>query len=153
MDEERDIEMNINYTNTLTPEEFNALRTAVGWGAIESSSAAKGLEHTALVVSARDGEKAVGMARAITDYGYVVYISDVVVLPEYQGQGIGRELMSRIMAYVDKNTAPGQEKLTVLVAAQGKEEFYEKLGFIRRPAEGMGCGMSLQIKKEAEDTP
>ncbi|MCL2351220.1 MAG: GNAT family N-acetyltransferase [Firmicutes bacterium] len=139
----------IAYANTLSLDEFNALRASVGWSAIERSLAAKGLEHTAFAVCARDGEKAIGMARVVTDYGYTVYIGDVVVRPEYQGKGVGREIMTRIMSYIDENISPGQMKVIVLMAAKGKEEFYEKFGFISRPTEELGCGMSQSIRKEA----
>ena len=137
--------MNINYTNTLTPEEFNSLRAAVGWNTIEGSLAARGLEHTAFTVCAKDSKKAIGMARVITDYGYTVYIADVIVHPEYQGIGIGREIMTRIMAYINANIAPGQWKFITLMAAKGKEGFYEKFGFVKRPSDDSGCGMSQRI--------
>jgi len=141
--------MNITYTNTLTPEEFNGLRAAVGFGVIESQLTAKGLEHSAFIVCIRDAGKAIGMARIITDYGYTVYIADVIVHPDYQGKGIGRKMMTRVMAYIDENIAPGQGKFIVLVAAKGKEEFYEKFDFIQRPTDSKGCGMSQWISKEA----
>jgi predicted GNAT family N-acyltransferase len=140
----------MRYENSLTVEEFNALRVAVGWSAIENELAAKGLENTAFVVCAKDGEKAVGMARVITDYGYVVNITDVIVVPEYQGKGIGGEIMSRVMAYVNENIAPGQKKMISLLSRAGKEEFYEKYGFIKRPKDDLGCGMSFWIDKTSE---
>jgi predicted N-acetyltransferase YhbS len=143
--------MNIIYSNTITPDEFNALRAAVGWSVIERSLATKGLENTAFIICARNGEKAIGMARVITDYGYVVYIADVIVLPEYQGKGIGGEIMSRVMMYINDNIAQGQGKSIILMSAKGKEEFYEKFGFVKRPTDNVGCGMTQWIKKEGND--
>ena len=143
--------MNVTYTNTLTADEFNALRSAVDWNVIENSLAAKGLEHTAFLVCVRDGEKAVGMARIISDYGYVVYIADVIVLPEYQGKGLGREIMSRIMGYIKDNTTQGQSKYIALMAAKGKEEFYEKFGFVKRPTDSLGSGMTIWYEKKDDE--
>ena len=139
--------MEILYTNSLTPEESNLLRVSVGWNKIENSLAAKGLENTAFIVCARHAGKAVGMARVITDYGYVVYIADMIVLPDYQGHGIGGEIMSRIMDYINENTAQGHCKYIGLHASKGKEEFYEKYGFIKRPADNLGCGMTQWIDR------
>jgi len=139
--------MNIEYTNSLTVEEFNYLRVAVGWDAIENELTSKGLENSAFTVCARDDEKAIGMARVITDYGYVVFITDVIVVPEYQGKGIGGEIMKRIMNYINENISPGQKKLIQLMSRDGKEEFYEKFGFIKRPTGAMGCGMTFWIDK------
>ena len=142
--------MNITYINTITPEEFNVLRASVGWDVIEHSLTVKGLENTAFAICAKDGEKTVGMARVITDYGYVVYIADVIVLPEYQGKGISGEIMTRVMTYINENIAQGHGKYIALMTAKGKEEFYEKFGFIKRPTDKLGCGMTIWIEMKGD---
>jgi len=139
--------VNIKYENSITPEESNALRVSVGWGEIEPAQAAKGFENTAFMVCARDDKKAVGMARVITDYGYVVYISDMIVMPEYQGKGIGKEIMLRVMAYINENIEQGQGKYIGLHASKGKEKFYEKFGLTSRPTDSLGSGMTMWISK------
>lgn len=140
--------MDIKYESSIGEEEFNALRVAVGWNAIEATLAAKGLENSAFTVCVRDGKKAIGMARVITDYGYVVFIADVIVLPEYQNKGIGGEIMRRVMAYVKENIAPGQKKVVELMSAQGKEAFYEKYGFEKCPNGTRGHGMTVKLEHE-----
>ena len=115
-----------------------------------------GLDHTAYLVAACDGDitdndMPVGMARIITDFGYTVFIADVVVLPAYQGKGIGGEILKRIMAYINGSIAPGQEKLINLMAVKGKEGFYKKFGFIERPDEKLGCGMTRWISNKGEN--
>jgi ribosomal protein S18 acetylase RimI-like enzyme len=139
--------MSIIYTESLTVEAYNGLRKSVNWSAIEEPLAKKGLEHTAFVISANDEGVPVGMARVITDYGYIVYIADVIVRPDYQGMGIGRALMSNVMAYIDENISPGQGKFINLMAAPDKEGFYEKFGFIKRPNDTLGCGMTQWVQK------
>lgn len=144
--------MNITYTNNLTVEQYNFLRVAVGWREVQPDLAQKGLDNSAFVIVANDvgedgAEKPIGMARVITDYGYNVIISDVIVLPEHQGCGIGREILKRIMQYINDNIAVGQTKLVYLMAAKGKEDFYKKFGFEQRPNDNLGCGMSQYIGK------
>lgn len=64
----------------------------------------------------------IGAGRALTDDVRYTVIFDVVVLPEYQGQGIGKQ----IMAYLtEKSKAPN----LLLQAVPGKEGFYQKLGY------------------------
>ena len=63
--------MAITYTDALTAEEFNALRTAVGWAALHPDQASASLRGSAYLLSARDGDRAVGMARGVSDGGYV----------------------------------------------------------------------------------
>jgi predicted N-acetyltransferase YhbS len=137
----------IKYTNKVSGKEYNTLRRSVGWSEIEAYLTKKGLKNSAFIICARDGKRAVGMARVITDYGYVVYIADVMVLPEYQGRGIGGEIMRRVMEYINKNISPGQGKYITLVASKGKEGFYEKFGLVRRPTEELGCGMSIWVQR------
>jgi predicted N-acetyltransferase YhbS len=81
------------------------------------------------------------MARVIGDGGLVYYIQDVIVLPEYQGQGLGAKMMDKVMAYIR-----GQVKHSAIIglmSAKGKEPFYERYGFIPRPNENLGSGMTL----------
>jgi len=118
--------MNITYTNKITVEQFNALRISAGWRAIQIDLAQKGLENSAFIIVANENEKVVGMAKVITDYGYTVIITDVVVLPQYQGNGIGKVMVSKLMEYINDNIAVGQTKLIYLMAAKGKEDFYKK---------------------------
>src|SRR5580698_7102161 len=74
------------------------------------------------VVSAWDGDKLAGFARAISDGATNAYISTVAVLPTYQGQGIGRELIHRLIS--------GRKGLLFVLHAQaGVTEFYLKCGF------------------------
>ena len=49
------------------------------------------------IVSAWEGERLVGFARAISDGAFNAYISTVAVLPDYQRRGIGRELVRRLL--------------------------------------------------------
>lgn len=140
--------MNITYTEKITVAQYNGLRKAVGWNEIQEDLALKGLENSAFLVVLADDLVPVGMARVITDYGYTVLISDVVVHPAYQGSGYGRMLMTKVMEYIHQNTAPGQKKMVNLMAAQGKEAFYKKFGFDERPNGKQGAGMSQWISVE-----
>ena len=139
----------ITYTNELTAEQFNELRLAVDWSPVELSLAKKGLENTAFLIVANDGNNPVGMARVITDYGYQVLIADVIVRPEYQSQGIGTEMMKRVMQYISDSVAPGQGKTVTLNAAKGREGFYKQFGFFERPTDKFGPGMTQWVSKEA----
>ena len=96
-------------------------------------------------VREKEDGKTIAMARLLFDYGYTAYISDVIVLPKYQGQGIGRHMLEAIFSFVEHNSISGEYISYFLQAAAGKEEFYEKFGFIRRPQGEMGAGMTKRI--------
>ena len=69
-----------------------------------------------------DAGELVGAGRALTDGVCHTMIFDVVLLPEYQGRGLGREIMKFL---ADRSTAPH----ILLYAAPGKAGFYSKLGY------------------------
>jgi ribosomal protein S18 acetylase RimI-like enzyme len=67
----------------------------------------------------------IGLVRIIGDSTYEYYISEVMVLPEYQGQGIGTKLMKAALNYCKQN---GFMKI-FLTAAKDREEYYRRFGF------------------------
>ena len=137
----------IVFTDTLTPEAYNGLRKKVGWAVLTPGQAKRGLEHTAFDVGVRHGGEFVGMGRVLFDFGYTAYIGDIIVAPEYQGKGIGKEIVSRLVGKVMDAAEKGDTILFVLVAAKGKEKFYEKLGFHTRPSGTEGPGMCAHMTK------
>ena len=92
-------------------------------------------------IDTKDLFEKIGLVRVLWDYGYVVYIADVIVRPEFQGQGLGRVLMNNAMDFIKSQLKPGYKVMVSLMAAKGKEEFYKKFDFIERPSEKYGCGM------------
>ena len=103
------------------------------------------IERSDFLVSAQTDNKTIGMVRVIQD-GLQALVMDVIVLPEYQGRGIGKELMKYVMEYLDNLSRSGGIFVN-LMSAQGREGFYEKFGFERRPNEKRGPGMTKWIGK------
>lgn len=103
------------------------------------------MEHSTYIAVARDNDKAVGMSRVLFDFGYTAYITDVIVHPDYQGQGIGTKLVKMILNFLKENSNEDEFMSYVLIANKGKEKFYEKFGFVARPTDTLGAGMTLRI--------
>jgi ribosomal protein S18 acetylase RimI-like enzyme len=79
--------------NILTPEDFVRLRTATGFADIPLEHARKALQNGLINVSAiKDGEL-IGMGRLVGDGAMYWYLQEIVVLPKYQRQGIGAQLL------------------------------------------------------------
>lgn len=140
--------MEITYENSITVTDYNNLRTSAGWTALPEKQASAGLSNSDYVIAAKDEGKTVGMARVLTDGGCVAYILDVVVLPEYQGKGIGKIMMQRIMTFLQDRLDSGEICNLGLMAAKGKEGFYKNLGFGERPNDQHGAGMTMWMKRE-----
>ncbi len=133
----------ITYKNTIPPTSYNDLRIGAGWRGLSLEQAQTGLDNAAYLISAWDGDTPVGVARVISDRGYIYLIVDVIVAPEYQQQGIGRHMVESIDRWLLQEKEGKPTMMVYLMAAEGKESFYEQFGFKRRPGEGhMGAGMT-----------
>lgn len=133
-------------TDSISAEEYLNLRRSVGWSVFPTEQAAEGLSNSAYICCVRKDSRPVAVGRMIWDHGYVVFIADVIVLPEYQGQGLGRAVIENILERVRGLLKPGYRIMINLMAAKGKEDFYRKFGFIGRPSDSFGCGMHLWLQ-------
>ena len=79
--------------------------------------------QSSLVLSAWDGERLVGVCRALTDFSYCCYLSDLAVDRACQHRGIGRELVERTRALL------GDEVSIILLSAPEAMDFYPRLDF------------------------
>ena len=78
----------LEYSNTLSAKEYCELRSAVAWQPIIEEQAQSGLNGSDFMIACRDDDNIVGCARIFWDKGYIAYLADVMVKPEYQKQGI-----------------------------------------------------------------
>ncbi len=87
---------------------------------------AKMLSHADLIVTARDGSGTlVGVARAITDFAYCTYLSDLAVDTAFQGTGIGRKLIR----FVHENA--GLDTRLILLSAPAAQSYYPHIKMIK----------------------
>ena len=124
-------QVNIVYHNDkkdLSLQQLHELFIAVGWsdgGVLPEEMKAGVIKpwlHSTLVISAWDGDHLVGAVRVLSDTIFRSVIYDLLVAPEYQGKGIGSELVNRC-----KSHYPGSEWL---VGCDRKNvAFYKKLEF------------------------
>ena len=86
------------------------------------------------------------MGRSVSDGFMYWYVQDVHVNPQYQGKGIGKEIMRHLEQFVEKSRILDTFVSIGLVAVKDKEVFYKKLGYIARPSETCGPGMSKMLE-------
>jgi GNAT superfamily N-acetyltransferase len=80
------------------------------------------LRRADIIVTARDGGRLVGVSRAISDFAYCTYLSDLAVDVAHQKRGIGRELIRRT------HQAGGLTTSLVLIAAPKARTYYGHIG-------------------------
>lgn len=115
----------------LEAEEFRAVLKASGLAerrpADDLARLACMLKNAQIIIAARDGTRLVGVSRAITDYAYCCYLSDLAVDVAYQRQGIGKRLIE------ETHRAAGAGTSLFLVAAPAAEAYYPAIGMTHVP--------------------
>jgi GNAT superfamily N-acetyltransferase len=94
------------------------------------------LQHADVILTARVDDKLVGVSRAVTDYSYCTYLSDLAVDQAYQGFGIGRELIRRT------HEAAGVHTTLILLAAPKAQTYYPHIGMEQHPSAWIIRGQS-----------
>ena len=138
---------NITFNDTITINEYNDLRASVDFITIRPNRAETALQNSLYLIVARDGTRPVEMARVVGDGGYVYFICDVIVRPDYQSRGLGRRLIETVLSWLRQQVGEDETIMINLMSAMGKEPFYEKLGFHKRPFDNHGSGMSQWLER------
>lgn len=115
--------------NILTAEDFVRLKVATGFMDRPLEQADKAIKNGLFNVSAVHDDKVIGMGRLVGDGAMYWYLQEIIVLPEYQGQGIGRAIVERLLEHIKCEALPRTGVQVGLTAVKGKEPFYEKFGF------------------------
>jgi len=117
--------------------QFWELFQTTGWNekyGLSGDELIQALRSSWFVLSAYDSERLVGFGRLVSDGVMHAMIYDLIVLPDYQGQGIGGKILEKL---VNKCQKTGVRDIQ-LFCARGKRDFYEKRGFKARPEDSPG---------------
>lgn len=109
-------------------EKYFPLYLETGWNEIQKLSkeeALKAIENSFVSVCAYDSDTLVGFGRVVSDGVTYACLYDVIVKPSYHKKGIGSETVKRLVSYCKEMKI----RSIHLVAAEGVEEFYKKIGF------------------------
>lgn len=129
-----------------TAAEHGALFEAVGWHPYTPEETAQALANTRYGIVALVEGQVIGMGRVIGDGGKFYYIQDFAIHPEVQGQGIGRAMMERMLAWI-RASAPG-DPFVGLFATDVAIPFYRRYGF--EPRAEVLAGMWAVLEKTRE---
>ena len=131
--------MNIEYKETkdFTEKEIEELFLSVNWlSGKYPQRLIKALKSSSLVITAWDGEKLVGLIRALDDGEMVAFLHYLLVRPEYQGRGIAKHLLMLVKEkyrdYLYLNAMPDEKR---------NVPFYQQNGFAL-----LEDGAAMQIK-------
>lgn len=132
--------------NSITVEEYLAVREQVKWKLLLKEQAQLALKNSLFVVGAYEGNQLIGMGRIVGDGSVICYIQDLIVTPSYQGKGVGSMILKTLVEYVDHIRMNDAQMMLCLMCAKGRESFYENHGFIARPTTDLGPGMIQYLR-------
>ncbi|MEM8657664.1 MAG: GNAT family N-acetyltransferase [Pseudomonadota bacterium] len=113
-----------------SPERYLALRAGAGLDARSLAAAEIGLANSLCGVLVEGPEGPIGMGRIIGDGGCFAQVTDIAVLPAYQGRGLGTRIVAALLDWADANLPEGC--YISLIADPGAERLYERAGFAHR---------------------
>lgn len=118
-----------------TMPEVLALYKSVGWSMYTRDPAQleRALTHSLMVLGAYEGKQLVGLIRAVGDGETILFIQDLLVLPEYQRRGIGKQLIEALLARF-----PEVRQRVLLTDDDLKtRNFYKAAGFVESQQVGV----------------
>ncbi|MBQ3530452.1 MAG: GNAT family N-acetyltransferase [Oscillospiraceae bacterium] len=123
-------------------DEILNLYNSVGWCSYTSRPGMleHAFEHSLKILGAHDEEKLVGIIRAVGDGYSVLFIQDILVLPEYQRKGIGTKLLKSMLGFYPKV----YQTQLVTDKTEKTVEFYKSCGFL--PYSETGCEGFIKIR-------
>jgi len=136
---------NFSLSNTI-PEAsaYSKLFESTGWNQMYRANEKDlniALSNSWYTISAYNTEsELIGFGRVVSAGILYAFICDMIVAPEYQGQGIGGEILQRLI----QKCKDERIRVLWLFAASGKSGFYTKYGFKERPQNAPGMQLTLK---------
>lgn len=119
--------MNITYRNNRDVKLEDVIRVFRNSGIARPTDQPERIQamisHADILLTAWLGDRMIGIARALTDWSFCCYLSDLAVDKDVQKSGIGRELIARVREEIGEGVA------LILLAAPSAMAYYPKVGF------------------------
>ncbi|MGX4584464.1 GNAT family N-acetyltransferase [Paenibacillus chitinolyticus] len=119
--------MNITYRNNRDVKLEDVIRVFRNSGIARPTDQPERIQamisHADILLTAWLGDRMIGIARALTDWSFCCYLSDLAVDKDVQKSGIGRELIARVREEIGEGVA------LILLAAPSAKAYYPKVGF------------------------
>nr|WP_043890935.1 GNAT family N-acetyltransferase [Paenibacillus sp. Aloe-11] len=132
--------MNITYRNNKDVNVEDVIRVFKNSGIVRPIDQTERIQamvnNADILLTAWLGDKMIGVARALTDWSYCCYLSDLAVDKEAQKSGVGRDLIAKVQEEI------GEEVALILLAAPSAMAYYPKVGF-----EKIENGFTIRRKK------
>ena len=137
--------MSVKIIDNIASDDLIVLRESVSWKKINHEQIKKALNHTMIKISVKNNDKIVACGRLVGDYSCKGVLSDIIVCPDYQGMGLGKIVVKRLLEIVNNSLKPGQLFQIEATPTSGNRDFYIKCGFKYKPE--IQDGVYIWLKK------
>lgn len=137
--------MPVKIIDDIIPGDLIILRESVSWKKIDHRQIKKALDHTMVKVSVKSNDKIIACGRLVGDYSCKGVLSDIIVCPDYQGIGLGKIVVKRLLEIVKDDLKPGQLFQVEATPTSGNRNFYIKCGLKYKPE--VQDGVYIWLKK------
>lgn len=133
--------MEIKEYQTYNEQEIIDLYQSVGWTNYTScpEMLEEAYKNSLCILGAFEKEKLVGVVRVVGDGISIVFVQDILVLPEYQRQGVGSALMRAIL----KKYASVYQVELLTDSTEKSKAFYSSVGLV--PVSELGCSAYIRM--------
>lgn len=130
----------------ISSNDFCRIRKALGWKEINYNQVEKALNNTMYKVSVEVNNEVIAIGRLVGDYSCKGVLSDIIVLPEYQGRGIGKVIVTTLLEMVKEGLEFGEKFQIEATPTAGNREFYIKCGMKYKPENQDGVYVWIEKK-------
>jgi ribosomal protein S18 acetylase RimI-like enzyme len=121
-------------------EDYVILRERAGLSSKSVEAAKVGLPNSLYAVTVYDTGNLIGMGRVIGDGACFFEIVDLAVDPDYQGHGLGKQIMLKMESYLQTTAMEG----SYVSMVADRPEFYKKFGYKLTAPEAQGMYKRLK---------
>ena len=122
-------------------EDYNELFENIYNEKIDETILKEAFDNTLEFVSVYKDNELIGFSRIIGDKTMFLYLHDIMVKKDLQGNGIGGKIVEYTLDIIREYKKINPDLRVYLGASKNKEDFYRKCGFITREEANLGAGM------------
>lgn len=137
--------MNYIIKNNIDVDDFVRIRQLVGWNTIPEDLIIRALNNSMINISVFDGNNCVGIGRIVGDSVLKGMLTDIMVVPNYQGKGIGKIIVTSLIKKLKSLIKCGDCFQLEANPTSSNREFYIKCGLKYKPENQ--DGVYLWIRK------
>jgi ribosomal protein S18 acetylase RimI-like enzyme len=123
-------------------DDYLRLRDVSGLSPFSREAAEKGLPNSIFGVCLMNGDAVVGMGRIIGDGGCFFQVTDIAIMPEHQGKGLGKMIMAALTGYIESQLP--KTAYISLIADVPANRLYQQFGFAETAPRSVGMARKVR---------